>query len=145
MTCNYPKSCEDGIKSETLASDYLGSRETKDCVNPGDRVHIHQPRAPEISDNATSFQRHFEDDFSPTPSWLDEIVATQPGKAPHLELQPIQIASMPIAIRIVVNDPIAQPASTTIPTSLVINDPTTQPAPGPTAGEGKYERVVEED
>ena len=34
-------------------------------------------RAPEISDNAASFQRHSEDDFCPTPSWLDEIVATQ--------------------------------------------------------------------
>jgi hypothetical protein len=94
-------------------------------------------RAPEIADNAFSFQRHFEDDFSLTPSWLDEIVATQPGKAPHLELQPIQIASTPIVFGIVVEDPIAQPASTPIPTSLFSNDPTTQPAPGPTAGEGK--------
>jgi hypothetical protein len=91
----------------------------EDCVDPGDRVHIHQPLAPEISDNATSFQRHLEDNFSPTPSWLDKIVATQPGKAPHLELQPIQIASTPIAFGIVVDDPIAQPA------------------PGPTAGGGK--------
>ncbi|GMI29927.1 hypothetical protein TrCOL_g6435, partial [Triparma columacea] len=120
---------------DTLASDYLGSRETEDCASPGDRVHVHQPRAPEIADNASSFQRHLEDDFSPTPSWLEEIDATQPGKAPHLELQPIQIASPPIAFGIVVEDPIAQPASTPIPTSLVINDPTTQPAPGPTAGE----------
>jgi hypothetical protein len=60
-----------------LVSDYLGSRETEDCANLGDRVDIHQPRAPEISDNATSFQRHLEDNFSPTPSWLDEIIATQ--------------------------------------------------------------------
>ena len=104
---------------DSFASDYLGSRETEDCASPGDRVHVHQPRAPEIADNASSFQRHFEDDFSPTPSWLDEIVATQPGKAPHLELQPIQIASTPITI------------------GIVVDDPTTQPAPGPTAGEGK--------
>ena len=41
------------------------------------------------------------------------------GEAHHLELQPIQIASTPIAIGIVVDNPIAQPA------------------PGPTAGEGK--------
>jgi hypothetical protein len=60
-----------------LVSDYLRSRETEDCANHGDRVHVHQPRAPEISDNATSFQRHLEDNFSPTPSWLDDIVATQ--------------------------------------------------------------------
>ena len=60
---------------ETEDSDYLGSRETEDCVNPGDRVHVHQPRATEISD--TAFQRHLEDNFSPTPSWLDDIVATQ--------------------------------------------------------------------
>ena len=60
---------------ETEDSDYLGSRETGDCVNPGDRVHVHQPRATEISD--TAFQRHLEDNFSPTPSWLDDIVATQ--------------------------------------------------------------------
>ena len=58
-----------------MVSDYLGSRETEDCANPGDRVDIHQPRATEISD--TAFQRHFEDNFSPTPSWLDDIVATQ--------------------------------------------------------------------
>ena len=62
---------------DTLASDNLGSRETEDCANPGDRVHVHQPRALEISDTACSFQSHSEDDFSPTPSWLDEIVATQ--------------------------------------------------------------------
>jgi hypothetical protein len=61
----------------TLVSDYLGSRETEDCANPGDRVDVHQPRAPEISDNTSSFQRHFEDGFSLTPSRLDEIVATQ--------------------------------------------------------------------
>jgi hypothetical protein len=60
-----------------LASDYLGSRDTEDCANPGDRVHVHQLRAPEISDNASSFQRHSEDDFCPTHLWLDEIVATQ--------------------------------------------------------------------
>ena len=59
------------------------------------------------------------------------------GEAPHLESQPIQIASTPIPIGIVVDEPIAQPASTPIPTSLVINDPTTQPALGPPAGEGK--------
>jgi hypothetical protein len=57
----------------TLASHYLGSRETEDCTNPGDRVHAHKP--PEISDIASSFQRHLEDDFCPTPS--REIVATQ--------------------------------------------------------------------
>jgi hypothetical protein len=57
--------------------------------------------------------------------------------APHLELQPILIASTPITIGIIVDDLIAQPASTPIPTSLVSNDPTTQPAPGPPAGEGK--------
>jgi hypothetical protein len=60
-----------------LVSDYLRSKETEDCANPRDHVHIHQPRAPEISDNATSFQRHLEDDFCPTPSSLNEIVATQ--------------------------------------------------------------------
>jgi hypothetical protein len=58
-----------------LVSDYLRSRETEDCANPGDRVHVHQPRATEISD--TAFQRHLEDNFSPTPSWLDDIVATK--------------------------------------------------------------------
>jgi hypothetical protein len=62
---------------DTLASDYLGCSEMEDCANPGDRVHVRQPRAPEISDNTSSFERHFEDDFSPTPSWLDELVATQ--------------------------------------------------------------------
>ena len=64
---------------DTLASDYLRSSEIEDRrrANPGDRVHAHKPRAPEISDTAYSFQRHFEDNFSPTPSWLDEIVATQ--------------------------------------------------------------------
>ena len=56
-----------------MVSDYLGSRETEDCANPGDRVDIHQPRATEISDTASSFQRHLED--APTPS--REIVATQ--------------------------------------------------------------------
>jgi hypothetical protein len=60
-----------------LVSDYLGSRETEDCANPGDRVDIHQPRATEISDTASSFQRHLEDNFSPTPSRIDKIVATQ--------------------------------------------------------------------
>ena len=64
---------------DTLASDYLGCSEIEDRrrANPGDRVHAHKPCAPEISDTAYSFQRHFEDNFSPTPSWLDEIVATQ--------------------------------------------------------------------
>ena len=70
-----PHSCHDDV--DTLASDNLGSRETEDCASPGDRVHVHQLRAPEISDNATSFQRHLEDYFCPTPSRLDKIVATQ--------------------------------------------------------------------
>ena len=61
---------------DTFASDNLRSRETEDCASPGDRVHVHQPRAPEIADNASSLERHFEDDFSPTPSLSDEIVAT---------------------------------------------------------------------
>ena len=60
-----------------MASDYLGSRGTEDCANLRDRVHVHQPSAPEIADNASSFERHFEDDFSRTPSSLDEIVAIQ--------------------------------------------------------------------
>jgi hypothetical protein len=72
-----------------LASDYLRSREIEDCANPGDRVYVHQPRAPEISDTASSFQRHFEDDFSPTPSWLDEIVATQ-----HLVLEALMLDTL---------------------------------------------------
>ena len=57
----------------TLASHYLGSRETEDCTNPRDCVHAHKP--PEISDIASSFQRHLEDAFCPPPS--REIVATQ--------------------------------------------------------------------
>jgi hypothetical protein len=72
---------------DTLASDNLGSRETEDCANPGDRVHVHQPRAPEVLDNATSFQRHLEDDLLifPSPStkcWHlrnDDTKATDEG------------------------------------------------------------------
>jgi hypothetical protein len=60
-----------------LASDHLGSRETEDCANPGDRVDVHQSRATEISDTASSFQRHLEDNFSPTPSRIDKIVGAQ--------------------------------------------------------------------
>jgi hypothetical protein len=82
-----------------------------------------------------------EGDLHPSTKCLskgdDENVEVAGGEAPRLELQPIQIASTPIAIGTVVDDPIEQPASTPIPTSLVSNDPTTQPAPGPTAGEGK--------
>jgi hypothetical protein len=59
------------------------------------------------------------------------------GEAPHPEFQPIQIASTPTAIEIVVDDSTAQPASTPIATSLVDNVATTQPAPGPPAGKGK--------
>ena len=72
-----------------MVSDYLGSRETEDCANPADRVHIHQPRAPEISDYACSFQRHFGDNLGPTPSRIDKIVATQ-----HLVLEALVLNTL---------------------------------------------------
>jgi hypothetical protein len=110
-----------------LASDYLGSRETEDCVNPGDRVHIHQRRAPEISDNASSFQRHFEDDFSPTPSLLDDVLdtlvttvsaVTVEAQATAKRLPDIDYNGIEIFLVVVNDKACASEASKTIPATI---------------------------